>query len=369
MAETSLKRFGESSNQIEERSLQTQQNTKNNRRCVWNQFQQFCNERGYELTNETSTQQIATILTDWAVNMRRSNGEEYKEYSVKTIWNVTAKIIQEKYLKEYNRSFNPFFDQEFKRARDARKAKRKQLQAIPEKRKVSTKALKSEQYRAMIDSCDENTPVGLQFKFYLIASQELGWRGRDGSNCLVHYFREDVSNDGKSPRKIAYNPEFSRSLLRGVPYLLDTKWLVENEDISKCPVRLFKLLLQKRTERIKTDYLFLYPNPYYKKSGVWYKNLPLQSNELSKWTRKCAKKVQLNALDQRTVVYSVHSLAGGIPQEQALGPPQEEALGLPQDQVLTNITRPMSATSSKQMVQINQQCNSTVVSELSTAKL
>ncbi|KAJ9598407.1 hypothetical protein L9F63_010929 [Diploptera punctata] len=69
--------------------------------------------------------------------MRKANGDEYKEYTVKTMWNVTAKMLQEKYLQVCGRVFNPFTDVEFKSAREARNAKRKELKKIPEKRKVS----------------------------------------------------------------------------------------------------------------------------------------------------------------------------------------------------------------------------------------
>lgn len=41
------------------------------------------------------------------------NRDDYKESAVKTLWN-TAKILQEKYFKNYKRVFNPFMDIQFK---------------------------------------------------------------------------------------------------------------------------------------------------------------------------------------------------------------------------------------------------------------
>ena len=61
-------------------------NTKRNRDSIWNQ-------RKHELSPDMPTEVIAAILKDWAVNMRKTNGKEYKEYSIKTIWNVTAKML------------------------------------------------------------------------------------------------------------------------------------------------------------------------------------------------------------------------------------------------------------------------------------
>uniref|UniRef100_A0A6P7F3A3 Uncharacterized protein LOC114324677 n=1 Tax=Diabrotica virgifera virgifera TaxID=50390 RepID=A0A6P7F3A3_DIAVI len=124
----------------------TPQNTIRTKRSVWTQFEQFCKVRNYQLNDNTSIQEIAKVLEDWGMNMKKMNGEDYKEYSVKTIWNVTAKMIQEKYFSEFKISFNPFIDIEFKKARDVRNAKRKELQSRPEKRKQSAIALDEKEY-------------------------------------------------------------------------------------------------------------------------------------------------------------------------------------------------------------------------------
>ena len=42
---------------------------------------------------------------------------------------------------------------------------------------------------------DENTPDGLQRKFYQVAAFELAWRG-EVAGCLVEHFKEETQNDG-----------------------------------------------------------------------------------------------------------------------------------------------------------------------------
>src|SRR5699024_8617112 len=116
-------------------------NTVKTRASIWAQFNEFCEARKYKLLAETSAEQIANILQDWGFNIKRKNGDDYKESCVKTIWNPTAKMIQEKYFNEYGRVIDPFADIIFKSARQARVAKRKGLQERPEKRKVSSQAL------------------------------------------------------------------------------------------------------------------------------------------------------------------------------------------------------------------------------------
>ena len=69
--------------------------------------------------------------------MKRKDCFDYKKGVVKTIWNVSAKFIQEKYFKEHGRKMDPFKDLVFEGACKARKTnnKRKQLQSLAEKEK------------------------------------------------------------------------------------------------------------------------------------------------------------------------------------------------------------------------------------------
>jgi hypothetical protein len=156
--------------------------------------------------------------------------EKIKESAVKTIWNTSAKMLQEKYFKDYKRVFNPFTDIQFKKARNARNTKRKILQAIPEKRKVSSKALKKQEIFEMALSWSEEEPVGLQRKFYHIAAYELAWRGGEAANCKVFYFKIETDNSGQETRRVEYNPVFSKTAQGGNQKLADSKWLVANTE-------------------------------------------------------------------------------------------------------------------------------------------
>jgi hypothetical protein len=105
--------------------------------------------KNYKIEETSGTQFLAKIMQDYAYNMKRLNGEDYKEGCVKTIWNVAAKMFQEKFNAEYNRIIDPFGDIIFQGARVARDAKRKELQARPEKRKESATALTDVELRAI----------------------------------------------------------------------------------------------------------------------------------------------------------------------------------------------------------------------------
>lgn len=113
--------------------------------------------------------------------MRKRNGEEYKEHTVKLLWNVTAKLLMEKYFNEYNIKINPFHQIEFKVARDARDTKRKELQGMDGKRKESANFLTYNEFEKLIQTCDDQTPEGIQkkvFFFVVLRTCLERWRGR-----------------------------------------------------------------------------------------------------------------------------------------------------------------------------------------------
>ncbi|CAH1112092.1 unnamed protein product [Psylliodes chrysocephalus] len=125
-----MERFGSSSGiEIDEEIENlTPQNTVKIHKYVWKQFTEFCERRNDQLCAQTSDEQLASILKDWAFNMKRADGTEYKEGTVKTIWNTTAKLVQKKFYEEFNRQINPSSGVVFEDARKARAAKRKKLQ-------------------------------------------------------------------------------------------------------------------------------------------------------------------------------------------------------------------------------------------------
>lgn len=278
-------------------------NTIKTKASIWKQFMQFCSERNYNLDGNTPVAEIARILEDWAYNMKKRDGTDYKEYVIKTIWNTTAKCIQEKYFSEFGAIFDPFKDIIFQSARSAKNAKRRELQSKPDKRKTSATALTKEEIIKMMNLWDENTPNGLQKKFFHIAAFELAWRGGEAAQCKIHYFKTEKNNDGTSTGRLEYNSIFSKTAQGGDKKLNDSKWLTENkENPDLCPVRLFYKILSKRGPNILTDRLFLTVNQYYEKEGSkgWYKNMPIGPNELSKWTRDSAIKIGLNAENKFT---------------------------------------------------------------------
>ncbi|KAJ3666470.1 hypothetical protein Zmor_001911 [Zophobas morio] len=156
----------------------------------------------------TSNDELGNILKDWAFTMKRKDGSDYKEGVVKCIWNVSAKLLQEQYFKNHNRKIDRFKDLAFEGARKARSTKRKQLQLIPEKRKASSAALTRDEILKIIQNFDENTPDGLQKKFYQNAAVELAWRGNEAASCVVNFFKKELNNYGLPTGRLEYNTIF-----------------------------------------------------------------------------------------------------------------------------------------------------------------
>lgn len=331
-------------------------NTKKTRMCVWKQFNSFCTDRQYELSENTSIEALAKIMEDWSYNMKKQNGEDYKEIVIKSMWNITAKMLQQKYNSEYNVVFDPFTDIRFKKARDARNTKRRELQAIPAQRKTSSTALSKEKIIEMIKSWDESTPAGLQKKFYQIAAYELAWRGSEGSRCLIQYFKEERDSEGNLTNRLEYNPVFTKTSQGGNKKTADSKWLVPNvRDRDICPVRLFRVMVSKRGANIKTDRLFLCPNPYWKLSEPfsWYKNAPVGINEMAKWTKTAAANVGINTSLSRISNHSNRSSAVSTLTKQGA-----------KEQEIIKITGHSSVNSLQPYLQLDEQHHANLINNL-----
>ncbi|KAJ3655533.1 hypothetical protein Zmor_014660 [Zophobas morio] len=228
------------------------------------------------------------------------------------MFNTTAKLVQEKYFNEWNIKINPFTDPCFKAARDARDATRRKLQTLPGKRTVNSAALTENEFLNMVQILNENTPDGLQKKFFLIASFELAWRGGEGASCFTYYFKPEIDNKGLIIGRIEYNPVFSKTAQGGSKPLTSSKWLTKNKDNPNlCPVRLYHLLMMKRGNNINTDRMFLTPNPFWNKiqNAVWYKNSPVGVNEIGKWVKSLAIVTGLDIKRRKISNHSVRSSA------------------------------------------------------------
>lgn len=287
-------------------------NTVKTQATIWRQFTQFCEEKKYKLESTTTEDELINIMKDWGFNMKKQNGGDYKEAVVKTMWNVTAKLLQQKYFKEFERNFDPFQSLKFKPARDARDTKRRALQVDPTKIKKSAIALEDSEVEKMHDVWSAQTPEGLQKKFFVIASIELAWRGGEGSTALINHFREETKNDGAPSGRIEYNPVFTKTTQGGNKKMAQSKWLTPNtSDPTNCPVRLFKELTSKRNEHIKTDRLFLTPNPHWTKvnNTGWYKNMPVGKNSFSQWLRETAVKAGLDMQIKKITNHSSRATA------------------------------------------------------------
>lgn len=214
-------------------------NTVRSKKSVWAQFEKFCGNRSYDVTNQAlSVIELADILKDWGYNMRKADGSHYKEVVVKQMWNSVAKQIQVMYFNKFNTTIDPFGDVAFKGARNARDTLRKKLQQQPEFRKSSAALFTNMEVYQMINIYDENTPDGLQKKFYHIAAHELAWRGGEATSCLINYFKEEYNNMGVQTGRIEYNPIISKTAQGGSKKLTDSKWLISNDsNESMCPVR------------------------------------------------------------------------------------------------------------------------------------
>ena len=69
---------------------------------------------------------------------------------------------------------------------------------MPEKRKykISSSAFTLDEHKKKTKFWDENTPEGLQKKFYVIASKELAWRDNEAVYAMIYHIQIEKSNKG-----------------------------------------------------------------------------------------------------------------------------------------------------------------------------
>lgn len=170
---------------------------------------------------------------------------------------------------------------------------------------------------------------------------------------IFYYFRDEIGIDGKWTGRIEYNPIFSKTAQGGSKSLTNSKWLVKNsENVSLCPIRLFKLLIEKRDLTIKSDRLFLCCNPNWI-NGKWYKDSPIGINTLSKWTRESAEKVGLETKQLKITNHSHRASAVSTLAKQGIG-----------EQQLIKITGHAHANSIKSYLQLDNEHHYNLVQNL-----
>ncbi|KAJ3644276.1 hypothetical protein Zmor_026942 [Zophobas morio] len=127
-----------------------------------------------------------------------------------------------------------------------------------------------------------------------------------GSKLFIDYFDEELDTAERTKGRIVYNPPFSKTAV-----VEKKKWLVQNlADPDKCPVRLYRKLLEKRGKHITSKRLFLTPNAHWKKKDSgFFKNCPLGKNEISKWTSLGAAQMGLDIKKRKITNHSNRSVA------------------------------------------------------------
>lgn len=61
---------------------------------VWKQYEKNLPERKYQFYEYASVARLGFMLKNWGFTERKSNGTNYKECVMKTIWNTSAKLLQ-----------------------------------------------------------------------------------------------------------------------------------------------------------------------------------------------------------------------------------------------------------------------------------
>ena len=134
---------------------------------------------------------------------------------IKNLFNTLAIILQKKIFTEKQLKLSIHDDPEFAEARLSRSVKRKLLQKDPSKLRQNTRAFTAEEARETVEQYSPDHPGGLNRRFFQIASKLLAWRGNEGANWRVEYFKFEECNKTLWDKKISWertqpevNPHF-----------------------------------------------------------------------------------------------------------------------------------------------------------------
>lgn len=202
-------------------------NTDSAKMYIWSQFNMFCASRNYVLDGPRPylNSELLKILRDWTSNITRADGTLYKHDYLKLFWNTITENIKELYYNKYGIILNPITQLAFEFPRKLKKSTDKRVLTNTECLKIN-------------NLFNEDTPDGLQAKFFYIAGLELGWRGEEAAKCGITHFNIELDSRGVETGRIAYNPVFSKNGEREPLRLAKTKWLTPNtKNPSICPVR------------------------------------------------------------------------------------------------------------------------------------
>jgi hypothetical protein len=188
---------------IERKLLErTPTNTRSTQTMCWRIFGRFLLEFGLAFNPNTATnEEINDLMKKFAFNARKLDGMDYKDESLKSIWNSIAKQIMNQVFKATGRAVNIFRDPDFQSARDAKFVKRRDLQKDPTKQKVSATPLTAEESMEIINFWGTDTPDGINRTLFHLGGFALANRGGDQGSWRLEDFEKEVDNKGKKTGK------------------------------------------------------------------------------------------------------------------------------------------------------------------------
>jgi hypothetical protein len=288
-------------------------------------FQDFCKEKSIDYEPSTITDdEINSLLQNFIVNVRRKDGTDYKERVIKGLFNsLASNIIMKDVKRDQNRVISIFTDPSFEGARKARSAKRKELQKDPTRRTVNAAAIPQDDKMKMMQLYTDDTPDGLNRRYYQYASFIFQWRGGEGANSSIYHYKEEKDLRGVPTGRIEYNPIFSKTCQGGDKRLSDSKFIEDTGEVHKEAARLYRLIISKRPPNCRDDRFFMSPNVNWKLSSKWYNTVPIGCNNIGKWTKEAAAAVGIDVISNRIVNQSERSTAISLGAEAGVQPAQQ----------------------------------------------
>ena len=233
------------------------ENTKKSTEHWKNVFVKWANERKQKQNLEDyEIEALDNALSQFYAELRKENGDDYEPESLKVM-----QAALERYLKSKSYPKSILRDKEFMNSRKVLEGKARKLREQGKgKRPNRSKSLTKEEEEILWDNSQlgGKSPRSLINTMWWLMTQHFGLRGRQEHHQMkVEDFLLERDDDGNEFLTFAEGLTKTRQGgLNVKPRLVKPKMFATGDE-ERCPIKLFKLYLEKRPTEIKTSGPFL----------------------------------------------------------------------------------------------------------------
>lgn len=265
-------------------------NTKRSTKLASKIFNEYLLEKGIDIDLETVDKcTLATILSRFYVELRKSDGSHYKTASLNSL-----KSGLNRHLKSVRSDIIDIArDPEFTKANIAFKAALVELKRLGKGDIVHHEEIESEDIQKLYGYFNQDTPVGLSEKVWFELTLFFCRRGRENLRSLKKdHFQVKVDANQREYVTQTVDELTKKTREDNQRSRVDGARMYATPGNPHCPVASFKKYVSKLND--ECDFLFQTPKQTRPESGPWYSKTPMGKNTLGDMMKTLSQKAKLS---------------------------------------------------------------------------